>query len=95
MLNEFSNIVVFERPHDDQFTRRWTLASNENIAHVVVLKHVTTEILDTFVSEFVQKRLIWFKYGQFQPLCIAKDVGSTNCACSVHNLSGNYQLNYM
>ncbi|KAK2404440.1 serine decarboxylase [Trifolium repens] len=95
MLNEFSNIVVFERPHDDQFTRRWNLASNENIAHVVVLKHVTTEILDTFVSEFVQKRLIWFKYGQFQPLCIAKDVGSTNCACSVHNLSGNYQLNCM
>ncbi|KAK2404437.1 serine decarboxylase [Trifolium repens] len=88
-------IVVFERPHDDQFTRRWNLASNENIAHVVVLKHVTTEILDTFVSEFVQKRLIWFKYGQFQPLCIAKDVGSTNCACSVHNLSGNYQLNCM
>jgi histidine decarboxylase len=87
MLNEFSNIVVFERPHDDQFTRRWNLASNENIAHVVVLKHVTIEILDTFVSEFVQNRLIWFKYGQFQPLCIAKDVGSRNCACSVHNLS--------
>ncbi|WJX20618.1 histidine decarboxylase [Trifolium repens] len=87
MLNEFSNIVVFERPLDDHFTHRWNLASNKNIAHVVVLQHVTIEMLDTFVLEFVQKRLIWSKDGQqFQPLCIANDVGARNCACSMHNV---------
>jgi histidine decarboxylase len=90
MLNEFSNIVVFERPLDDQFTHRWNLASNKNIAHVVVLQHVTIEMLDTFVRKFVQKRLIWSKDGQqFHPLCIANDVGSRNCACSMHNVSIN------
>jgi len=90
MLNEFSNIVVFERPLDDHFTRRWNLASNGNIAHVVVLKHITIEMLDTFVCEFIQKRSIWSKDGQFQPPCIASDVGSRNCACSIHSLSRNY-----
>jgi histidine decarboxylase len=90
MLNEFSNIVVFERPLDDHFTHRWNLASNKNIAHVVVLQHVTIEMLDTFVRKFVQKRLIWSKDGQqFHPLCIANDVGSRNCACSMHNVSIN------
>ncbi|CAI8584057.1 unnamed protein product [Vicia faba] len=75
---------------DDNFTRRWNLASNKNIAHVVVLKHVTIEMLDTFVCEFVQKRSVWYKDGQVQPLCISKDVGSRNCACSIHKLSINY-----
>lgn len=89
MLNKFSNIVVFERPLDDHFTRRWNLASNKNTAHVVVLKHVTVEMLDTFVREFTEKRSIWSKDEQFQPLCIANDVGSRNCACSIHNLSRN------
>ncbi|RDX63844.1 Serine decarboxylase 1, partial [Mucuna pruriens] len=56
MLNEFSNIVIFERPLDDGFTR-----------------------------EFLQNRSIWFKDRLFQPLCIANDIGSGNCACSLHN----------
>ncbi|XP_004496485.1 serine decarboxylase 1-like [Cicer arietinum] len=87
MLNEFSNIVVFEKPLDDNFTRRWNLATKGNIAHVVVLMHVTKEMLDTFVREFIQKRSIWYKHGHFQPLCIANHVGSTNCVCSIHKLS--------
>ncbi|CAK8532023.1 unnamed protein product [Lathyrus sativus] len=90
MLNEYSNIVVFERPLDDNFTGRWNLASNKNIAHVVVLKHVTTEMLDTFIREFVQKRYVWYKGGPVQPPCIANDVGSKNCACSIHKLSRKY-----
>ncbi|XP_061345126.1 serine decarboxylase 1-like [Gastrolobium bilobum] len=84
MLNEFSNIVVFERPLDDDFTRSWNLACNGNIAHVVVMQHITIETLDSFVIEFIQKRSIWFRDGRFQPLCIANDVGSGNCACSIH-----------
>ncbi|XP_061342029.1 serine decarboxylase-like [Gastrolobium bilobum] len=84
MLNEFSNTVVFERPLDDDFTRRWSLACDGNIAHVVVMQHINIEMLDSFVSEFLKKRFIRFKDGQFQPLCIANDVGSENCACSMH-----------
>ncbi|CAJ1976960.1 unnamed protein product [Sphenostylis stenocarpa] len=85
MLNKFSNIVVFERPLDEDFIRKWSLACMGNIAHVVVMQHVTTEILDSFVSEFLQKRSIWFQDGRFLPLCIADDVGSRHCACSRHN----------
>ncbi|KAK7279848.1 hypothetical protein RJT34_24907 [Clitoria ternatea] len=84
MLTNFSTTVVFERPSDDDFNHRWNLACNGNIAHVVVMQHVTIEMLDSFISEFHKKRLIWLKDGQFQPLCIAKDVGSKNCACSMH-----------
>ncbi|RDX61529.1 Serine decarboxylase 1, partial [Mucuna pruriens] len=86
MLNEFSNIVVFERPPDEDFIRRWNLACNGNIAHVVVMQHVTIEMLDSFIAEFLQKRTIWFKDRRFRPLCIGNDVGSANCRCSMHNL---------
>jgi histidine decarboxylase len=87
MLNEFSNIVVFERPLDDDFNRSWNLACNGNIAHAVVLQHVSVQMLDTFVHEFIEQRSVWSKDEQFQPLCIANDVGSKNCACLMHNLS--------
>ncbi|XLT33297.1 hypothetical protein HN873_064589 [Arachis hypogaea] len=78
MLNEFSNIVVFERPQlNDDFIRRWSLACEGKIAHVVVMQHVTTKMLDSFVSEFLQRR--------FQAQCIADHVGSSNCSCSMHD----------
>ncbi|XP_027364975.1 serine decarboxylase-like [Abrus precatorius] len=84
MLNDFSNTVVFERPLDDDFTRRWNLACKGNIAHIVVMQHVTTEILDSFVAEFIQKRLIWFNDELRKPPCIANDIGAENCACTLH-----------
>ncbi|TKY51393.1 Serine decarboxylase 1 [Spatholobus suberectus] len=85
MLNEFSNTVVFERPLDDDFTRKWNLACEGNIAHVVVMQHTTIEILDSFVIEFIQKRLNWFRDGLRKPPCIANDIGAENCACTLHN----------
>ncbi|KAK2404411.1 serine decarboxylase [Trifolium repens] len=60
MLNEFSNTVVFEKPLDCEFCRRWNLAYQENIAHVVVMQHVTIEMLDSFVDEFTQKQKNWY-----------------------------------
>nr|XP_029151721.1 serine decarboxylase 1-like [Arachis hypogaea] len=88
MLNEYSNIVVFERPLDHQFSRRWNLACQGNIAHVVVMQHVTIQMLDSFVNEFLHKRSFsrFEDYGSFQPLCIAEKVGAANCSCSMHNL---------
>ncbi|KAL2324620.1 hypothetical protein Fmac_023678 [Flemingia macrophylla] len=88
MLNEFSNTVVFERPLDDDFTRKWNLACEGNIAHVVVMQHTTIEILDTFVVEFVQKRLISFTDGQRMPPCIADDIGAENCAYIAGSITG-------
>ncbi|RZB88616.1 Serine decarboxylase 1 [Glycine soja] len=86
MLNRFSSTVVFKRPLDEEFTRRWNLACKGNIAHVVVMQHVTIEMLDSFVAEFLQKRSIWFEDEQFQHVCIAKDIGSGNCGCSMHTI---------
>ncbi|KAK7279850.1 hypothetical protein RJT34_24909 [Clitoria ternatea] len=84
MLNDFSNIVVFERPLDDDFALRWSLACKGNIAHVVVMQHVTIEMLDSFAREYIQKRSIWLKGGEIQPPCIANDIGAENCVCSLH-----------
>lgn len=85
MMNEFSNTVVFERPLDDDFVRKWNLACEGNIAHVVVMQHITVEILDSFIVELVQHRSIWFQDGHRKSPCIANDIGVENCACELHN----------
>ncbi|KAL0393930.1 UNVERIFIED_CONTAM: Serine decarboxylase [Sesamum latifolium] len=82
MLNETSITVVFERPPDREFIRHWQLQCLGNMAHVVVMPHVTDEMLDRFLYDLVQKRNIW--YGKLQPRCLAEDIGICNCACSVH-----------
>jgi len=87
MLNELSSTVVFERPLDEEFVRRWQLACQGNIAHVVVMPSVTIEKLDDFLNELVDKRSIWYRDGGVQPPCIAADVGCENCACALHKLS--------
>ncbi|KAG5246038.1 hypothetical protein OIU76_001773 [Salix suchowensis] len=84
MLNELSSTVVFERPLDEEFVRRWQLACQGNIAHVVVMPSVTIEKLDDFLNELVEKRSTWYQDGEVQPPCIAADVGSENCACALH-----------
>ena len=35
MLNELSSTVVFERPREEAFVRKWQLACEGDIAHVV------------------------------------------------------------
>ncbi|KAI9072302.1 hypothetical protein K1719_041294 [Acacia pycnantha] len=88
-LNKFSNIVVFERPQDDEFARKWSLSTKGNISHVVVMKHVSLEMLDSFVNEFVKKRCAWYEGNsnrQMQPPCVAEDIGVENCACAFHKI---------
>ncbi|KAL2944542.1 Serine decarboxylase [Bienertia sinuspersici] len=63
MLNELSNIVVFEWPQDEGFIRHWQLSCQGNIAHVAVMPNVTLEMLDCFMDELVAKCLIWLKMG--------------------------------
>lgn len=38
MLNELSSTVVFERPTEEAFVRKWQLACEGDIAHVVVCR---------------------------------------------------------
>ncbi|KAE8704384.1 Serine decarboxylase [Hibiscus syriacus] len=83
MLNELSSTVVFERPRDEEFVRRWQLACEGNIAHVVVMPNVTMEKLDFFLNELVEKRSTWYE-GDVQPPCIAAEVGKENCFCALH-----------
>ena len=52
-LNDLSSTVVLERPADETFVRRWQLACEEDIAHVVVMPNVTREKVDVFVAEVV------------------------------------------
>nr|KJB16469.1 hypothetical protein B456_002G231300 [Gossypium raimondii] len=83
MLNELSSTVVFERPRDEEFVRRWQLACEGNIAHVVVMPNVTIEKLDFFLNELVEKRSTWYQ-GNVQPPCIAAEIGKANCVCALH-----------
>lgn len=84
MLNELSSTVVFERPKDEEFVRRWQLACAGNIAHVVVMPNVTVDKLNDFLSELVEKRTGWYQDGEAQYPCVAVDVGADNCLCSLH-----------
>lgn len=84
MLNELSSTVVFERPLDEEFVRRWQLACEGNIAHVVVMPNVTIEKLDIFLNELIEKRSGWYGEGRGEPPCVAGDIGGENCSCDLH-----------
>ncbi|EFN53269.1 hypothetical protein CHLNCDRAFT_53969 [Chlorella variabilis] len=56
MLNELSSTVVFERPREESFVRKWQLACEGDIAHVVVMPNITIRKLETFVQELVESR---------------------------------------
>lgn len=53
-LNDLSCTVVLERPMDDKLVKRWQLACEEDIAHVVVMPNVTRQKIDKFVEELLQ-----------------------------------------
>lgn len=57
-LNKLSSAVVFERPWDEAFVRKWQLACEGSIAHVVVMPNVSVEKLDGFVEELIAGRLL-------------------------------------
>ncbi|CAN6438984.1 unnamed protein product [Victoria cruziana] len=84
MLNELSSTVVFERPHDEEFIRKWQLACQGNIAHVVVMPNIDIEKLDNFTNELIEKREIWFQDGKAEAPCIAEEIGEGNCMCARH-----------
>jgi histidine decarboxylase len=64
-LNELSSTVVLERPVEDAFIKRWQLACEEDIAHVVVMPNVTPTKIDLFVKELMESV---GRHGRIEPL---------------------------
>lgn len=50
-MNKQSITVVFPRP-SNALIDKWQLASQGNISHIVVMPHVTMEMLDNFIAEY-------------------------------------------
>lgn len=85
MLNELSSTVVLERPPDEEFIRKWQLACQGNIAHVVVMPNVTVEKLNKFLNELIALRATWNGDDRkHQSPCVTSDIGKENCLCSLH-----------
>ncbi|KAI3981107.1 hypothetical protein MKX01_032247 [Papaver californicum] len=90
MLNKFSNIVVFEKPQNEEFIRYCQLAVQGNLAHINAEYHllskgffginITITQLDDFLRDLAKKRAIWLREGKLQPLCVSADIGKENCA---------------
>ena len=56
MLNRLSSTVVFERPPCEGFVRKWQLACEGEVAHVVVMPNITPPKLEAFVQDLVECR---------------------------------------
>ncbi|GKF39285.1 hypothetical protein Tco_0119346 [Tanacetum coccineum] len=74
MLNELSSTVVFERPQDEKFTRKWQLACQGNTAHVVVMPNINIDKLDDFVNELIERRKVWYENGKLKSPCVASQI---------------------
>jgi histidine decarboxylase len=55
--------VVFERPPEEAFVRKWQLACQGPIAHAVIMPNVSVETLEDFVEELVESRARAFPDG--------------------------------
>ena len=64
-INDLSTTVVLERPLDELLIKRWQLACEEDIAHVVVMPNLTPPKIDKFVEELVE---CMRRYGKIQPI---------------------------
>ena len=85
MLNELSSTVVFERPSEEAFIRKWQLACEGDIAHVVVMPNITIDKMETFVQALIESRCAC---GAAACLCRASPETSTelgrflDCLCA-------------
>jgi histidine decarboxylase len=53
--NRFSNIVVIRRP-PDELVRKWQLATERDISHLIVMPGVSRERIDAFAGDLVEAR---------------------------------------
>lgn len=71
MLNPLSTTVVFERPNE-VCARKWQLACQGSVAHVVVMPSVTPAKLDEFFADYIK--------GRIEPVCVQEDMHECFCA---------------
>lgn len=53
MLNDLSSTVVFKKPNNDDFIKKWQLACQGDYAHIVVMPNITRAKLDIFMNELL------------------------------------------
>ncbi|MYE37930.1 MAG: histidine decarboxylase [Candidatus Spechtbacteria bacterium SB0662_bin_43] len=53
--NKNSITCVFPRPHHD-ITRKWNIASQGNLSHIITVSHVTKEIVDQVIQDILQDK---------------------------------------
>ena len=75
-LNTLSSTVVLERPADENFVKRWQLACEVDIAHVVVMPNVTHEKIDLFVAELCEVKR---RYGRTRALHANSPLSQLDC----------------
>lgn len=71
MLNELSSTVVFERPQDEAFVRKWQLACEGPIAHAVVMPNITPEKIEYFVADYLKSRKLFPTTPELVAGCLA------------------------
>jgi histidine decarboxylase len=54
--NKYSTTVVFKRP-SKKLIKKWQLAAYKDIAHLIVMPHVTKECVDQFMEDFQESEL--------------------------------------
>lgn len=75
MLNPYINTVVVEKPSEMEVIRRWQLACEGTIAHVVVMPNVSLEKVVLFVEELKDCRS-----RHPAPVCVKAHIGN-HCLC--------------
>ena len=53
--NKNSITCVFPRPHHD-ITRKWGIATQGNIAHIITVHHVTKPKIDAVIKEVIKEK---------------------------------------
>jgi histidine decarboxylase len=57
MLNDFSNTVVFEKP-EKELCHKWQLATQGDLAHVVVMQNFDQDKIDNFLDELLKDTIL-------------------------------------
>ncbi len=69
-MNKFSTTIVFEKPDSIEFIKKWQLACETEIAHVVVMPSVNKAKIDLFINELAilkkEKKIGIKNYKYFQ-----------------------------